>query len=426
VDYRSYTWEYAAIPIQEPDGTSWSLSALTGIVTPFSKIECSPNPEEARVNGYTVLSWPTIQVTDAADNTSTFSYNGRHQLTGAQYANGLTVANSYGSDGFLQKSIALQAQATNTYVIQNGELASRTAPLGLTLNFTHDLLGRLTGVGFPDGTTLSNVFNRLDVVAAKDRLGHWSYATYDDMRQLQTLTDRNGGTTLFSYCNCGGLAQVVDPVGNTNTYLRDYLGRVTSIVSAAGSLAIERDNLGQPFHISSTWDLEQWLGHNYQGLVTGVTNPAGTALSVLYDEHDLPVSVTDGAGVTITNQFDGLGRLTSRYNALGQVEYNEYAAQGLSYHYDGLWKLTSYGYDDAGRLSAISNPNQEVTQFGYDVPHRRVSLTDGRNHTKWWGFDIYGLQVAETNANSVLVKTKHDGRMDCGQGPHHLQPRQQR
>ena len=34
-----------------------------------------------------------------------------------------------------------------------------------------------------------------------------------------------------------------------------------------------------------------------------------------------------------------------------------------------------------------------------------MSLTDGRNHTKWWGFDTYGRQVAETNANGVLVKT---------------------
>ena len=78
-----------------------------------------------------------------------------------------------------------EPQATNTYVFQGGELASRTTPLGLTVSFTHDLLGRLTSVGFPDGTTVSNVFDRLDRVAWKDRLGHWSYACYDRFGQLR-------------------------------------------------------------------------------------------------------------------------------------------------------------------------------------------------------------------------------------------------
>ena len=44
-------------------------------------------------------------------------------------------------------------------------------------------------------------------------------------------------------------------------------------------------------------------------------------------------------------------------------------------------------------------------QFGYDPAGHIVSLTDGRNHTKRWAYDIYGRQIAETNANSVLVKT---------------------
>jgi len=363
-------------------------------------------PQTANVNGYPVLSWPMIEATDNLGNCSKLFFNARHQLSGVKQANGLTVTNLYGGDGFLQKSIAMDAQATNTYAFQNGELASCTTPLGLTLNFTHDLLGRLTGVGFPDGSTLSNVFDNLDLVAAKDRLGHWSYATYDSLRQLQSLTDRNGGTTLFSYCDCGGLTQVVDPVGNTNTYRRNYLGRVTNLVSAAGSVVIERDTLGQPFHVScSAWGLDLRLGHNYQGLRTGLRNLAGSALSVVYDEADMPVMVTDGAGVRTTRTFDSLGRLLTRDNGLTVVEDNYYSTQGLSSQYDGRWNETYYGYDSAGRLCAITNRNQEVTQIGYDVPHRRVSLTDGRNHTKWWAFDMYGRQVAETNANSVLVKT---------------------
>ena len=78
---------------------------------------------------------------------------------------------------------------------------------------------------------------------------------------------------------------------------------MTNIVSAAGSEVIERDILGQPFHVSSSWGLDLGLGHNYQGLRTGVTNPAGTASSVVYDEADRPMWVTDGRGVSVTNRL---------------------------------------------------------------------------------------------------------------------------
>ena len=223
--------------------------------------------------------------------------------------------------------------------------------------------------------------------------------------QLQSRTDRNGGTTTFSYCDCGALESLTDPGTNTTAYHRDYLGRVTNILSAAGSVLIERDNLGQPFHVSSSWGLDLRLAHDYQGLLTGVTNPAGPVSWTVFDAMDLPVSVTDARGVTVTNEFDGLGRLTYRYNAFGLVEYNTYSAQGISQHFDALWKPTSYGYDLAGRLAAITDANSVVTQVGYDPAGNIVSLTDGRNNTKWWAYDMFGRQIAETNANGVLVKT---------------------
>ena len=45
-------------------------------------------------------------------------------------------------------------------------------------------------------------------------------------------------------------------------------------------------------------------------------------------------------------------------------------------------RVTSYGYDPAGRLASITNANSEVTQFGYNPVGETTSLTDGRNHTK--------------------------------------------
>jgi RHS repeat-associated protein len=316
------------------------------------------------------------------------------------------VTNGYDADGFLQKSIALEAQATNTFTFSNGELASRTTPLGLTLNYSHDALGRLTRIAFPDGSTISNWFDRLDLRGRKDRLGGWTYATYNNMGQATAIVSPNNRTTSYGYCDCGALNSVTDPGNNTTTFLRNYLGQVTNVISAQGTTVIERDTLGQPVHVTSSYGLDLTYAHNLQGLVTAVNNSAGTAVSVIYDADDRPSIVTDAQGTSITNSFDGLGRVLSRWSAFGRFEYNVYSAQGLFQHYDALENLTSYGYDGAGRLTSVTNANLEVTRVGLDPEGNMLSLTDGRTNTKSWSYDIYSRQIAERNANGLQVKTR--------------------
>jgi RHS repeat-associated protein len=403
---RRYSYEYWDIPVDAGTGNAWSLSALKQITGPLGEPVLALNrPETAIVEGATVLNWPVVEETDAAYNVNRFFYNQRHQLIGAHYAKGLSVTNSYGANGFLQKSIALEKQATTTFAFASGELFSKTTPLGLTLTYSHDKLSRLTGITYPDGTSISKLYDRLDLVGEKDRLGGWSYASYDNMDQLISRTDRNGHSTTNTYCLCGGLASVRDPAGNTTTYTHDNLGRVSSISSAAGTASILRDSLGRAVLITSTYDLSLSRGYNLQGLVTSENNPAGAVFSAVYDEHDRPIQVTDARGVTTTTRYDNLGRVQYRWNPLGQIEYNAYSAQGLSRHFDGVGHETDYGYDGAGRLAAITNANQEVTQFGYDAADDLVSLTDGRYHPKHWAYDKYGRQVSETDANGVLART---------------------
>ena len=83
-------------------------------------------------------------------------------------------------------------------------------------------------------------------------------------------------------------------------------------------MVIARDILGRPFHVSSGWGLDAGPGHNYQGLRTGVTNAAGTVWSVVYDEADRPMWVSDGRGVSVTNQFDDVAWRGLRTMGLGR------------------------------------------------------------------------------------------------------------
>jgi hypothetical protein len=48
---------------------------------------------------------------------------------------------------------------------------------------------------FPDGSSVSNRYDRLDLAAAKDRLGAWSYFGYDALRQKVAETNANAVVT---------------------------------------------------------------------------------------------------------------------------------------------------------------------------------------------------------------------------------------
>lgn len=95
------------------------------------------------------------------------------RLTSITQPDELVTTNIYDDTGdyagFLKTRIDLGFR-TNHYTWLNGNLEWHTNELGLATKRTWDDLNRLTGIGYPDGTTVSNVYNKLDLVATKDRL----------------------------------------------------------------------------------------------------------------------------------------------------------------------------------------------------------------------------------------------------------------
>ncbi len=422
---RTYSYSYWDIPVDTGSGTAWSLSAFQSLTGPASgtPLISVSEPGTNAVGGYTVLSQPCLSVVNIVNDTNTFYFNSRHQLSGLHLARGLTVTNLFGSDGFLQKSIGVQTQATNTFGFYQGQLATNTTPLGLTLRHTYDPLGRHTGTVFPDNTSVSNIFDRLDLVARKDRLGNWSHAQYDNLDRLTQTVSRNNQTNRFEYCLCGGLESVADPLGNTNFYTRDNLGRVIGASSAVGTATLARDILGRPIHLTTSYGVDLKYGYNYQGLLVTETNAAGQLFALRYDVSDNLEYVTDAQGLAFRCEFDELGRIAARHDPADDVVQSYvYSAQGLAAVGDAYGNTNSYGYDSAGRLMSLTNANLEVTQVGRDAVGHITTLTDGRNHTKTWTYDIYGRQLTETDANNVLVRTNGydaNGRLTASWTPAH-------
>jgi RHS repeat-associated protein len=274
---------------------------------------------------------------------------------------------------------------------QAGNPSSITDDRNLTVANTWDGLNRLTGTVFPDGTSVSNIYKRLDLGATKDRLGNWTRYGYDGLQHLTAITNANNAVTFLSWCDCGSLSSIVDALNNTNTLNYDNQGNLTSVLYPDNtSLTYQFDLAGRMTNAFDGASRSVRLSYNNQGLATNLSGASGSLESIIYDALNRPISVTDANSVTVSNTFDAINELLKRTWPDGISESYGYSAAGLMAYTNRDQKVTRFGRDAAGRLTAVTNANQEVTQFGYDSLDNIISLVDGLQHTTRWQYNEYG------------------------------------
>lgn len=346
-------------------------------------------------------------ITNALGQVTRAAYDGATgNLTNLSLPCGLTASLSYyGSNALDPNGALLHTLAWSpigrslTFTWTSGLPYTVQDDLGLHLTNFWDGLNRLTGTAFPDGTTTSNVYDRLYVGAAKDRRGYWTNYGYDDLEHLISITDARTNVTTLGWCDCGALSSITDPLTNSTLLNYNNQGLLTNIVFAdASSVTYSLDLIGRVTGVADGLGKAVTFGYNNQGLVTGVSNANGCLESVVYDAANRPIQVTDANNITVTNQFDLLNRLTARFWPASIPEGFGWSTNGLVAYTNRNQKVTWFARDGAGRLTAVTNANQEVTQLGYNSLGQVTSLLDGRTSQTLWNYNQYGWLVSKTNA----------------------------
>jgi RHS repeat-associated protein len=338
-----------------------------------------------------------IAVTNALQQVTTVSWDSYANLTGIQFPSGesVTLNRNYlgsGPNALFPASVIFSPSGrcfTNSYYA--GLPVSITDDRGVTVSDTWDGLNRLTGTSFPDGTSISNVYYRLDLVAAKDRLTNWTYYAYDGLQHLTTLTNANNAVTYYSYCGCGSLEMVIDALTNYTTLNYDNQGNLTNVnFPDYSSINWQYDLAGRVTKAFDGANRYLQFSYNNQGLPINITGANGLLLQATYDALNRPISVTDANGITVTNQYDAINELLKQSWPDGICQGYGYSAAGLVAFTNRNQMPTVYGRDGAGRLIAVTNANLEVTLIGYDSLDNVNSLIDGLKHTNTWQYNQYG------------------------------------
>jgi RHS repeat-associated protein len=320
----------------------------------------------------------TIAQRDRGGRTTRMTYDAANRLVETIHPDAVPAS---GDDG----NPANNPRTRNEYD-RAGRLLASVDPNGRRTEYRYDAAGRRTQVIEPavDGSSATTV-TTYDATgrrtAVTDALGRTARFVYDAAGRMTTTihpdagpddgNDANNPRTVVDYDALGRKTVETDPDGRRTEYGYDPLGRLTSVVLAAGT-------------------------------------PSATTTTYAYDEQGNRITQTDAEGRATRFTFDRIGRETSRTLPLGQVETKTWTAAGEPATLtDFNGRTTAWTHDTVGRVSTIDYPNDADVQFTYTDSGQRATVVDGHG-TVTHVQDARDRLVRRTDAAGRVIEYTYD------------------
>ncbi|MGH9226665.1 MAG: RHS repeat-associated core domain-containing protein [Acidimicrobiales bacterium] len=305
--------------------------------------------------------------------------------------------------------------------------------------------------------------------AVIDPAGRRMTYAYDANGDLASRADRNGDVTRFAYDSRHNLLQIIDPLGRTgvrNEYDAD--GRLVKVIDADGhQVSLTHDLGADTEQVRDRRGNVSVFSYDSDGNVTAETNSESETTRHTYDGDGNELTTVDGLDRTTTRTFDGSRNLLTERTPLGHVTRFAYgpfdqvtktvdptgrttvnaydpatgnllsttmalteaaaddpgvvdacrvttrftfdAAGNVRTQTDALGKVTTNGYDGAGRLTSTEDPTGAVTRYGYDSTGNRISQTDALNRVTLFEYDAENRLVRTVHPDDSFTRTVYDG-----------------
>lgn len=254
---------------------------------------------------------------------------------------------------------------------------------GGSIDFIRDVEGRVTQIVDPLGETLDYAYDTLGRLESfsnqEDETFTFLYQNADHPYYLTDILDPNGDSVMSSaYDSEGRLVSQTDAGGNSFGFVHDIENFQETVIDRLGVKTVHNYNFDGDVVLTEIFDtsdmLVQSMAYDYdvRGNEIRVIDSLGYVTERTYDEQDNLLSetsmVTDEFGVvapvTTSYSYDAFGNPTRIADALGKETLFSYDANGnLETQTDALGNVTAFDYDPSGNLTRIIDPLGSETRF---------------------------------------------------------------
>ena len=383
----------------------------------------------------------------------TYGYDASGRLASVSYNTLPATSQSYNyTDGSFPFALtSITDEDDNAYASWTYDSYGR----GLTSELAGD--ADLTTLVYNDGTDGSRT-----ITNALGQQENYSFISFGGLPRLTQISRSNGSFSLYyilTYDTNSFVASVQDWDQHLTTYTNDMRGDPTVILEGSGSPAQRTTTITYDpswVHLPKTVvtpGLTTTYAYDGNGNPLTLTGTDTTTTQIPYPTNGqmrtwtlawsnfLPASVTPprGGGETTHFTFDATGALTNVNNALGQqwqitthtgggrpltiVDPNNVMTT-LTYS-PRNWLLTStvqtsggnrttaYGYDAAGNLTRVTQPDNSYYAGSYDPAHRLIQVADGFGNSINYTLDAGDDATASNIKNPSGVITRgHSATFD--------------
>lgn len=303
-----------------------------------------------------------------------------------------------------------------------GYLIGQTDGEGFKINLNHDIDSNTDSVTDRNGNTTVYIYDDTgNITEEKDALGNVTKYTYDQYGNELTVTDVLGNTTTREYNRYGEVTKETNALGFSTettynedgnpTVTKDELGRETrnTYNNGTGALTAITDAMG---HTTS-------IGYTAKGDLASISDPLGNTTSYHYMDvggKRLMSSQTDAAGNKTDYEYDSRGNQTAVKQrvvidgkATEIVTRRSYDDKGNALTYtDQNGSVTKYEYNKLDQLVKMTDPKGRVTQYVYDGNGSQIEVIypDGRKQIT--EYDANGNEIKSSCAFGICTETAYD------------------
>lgn len=293
---------------------------------------------------------------------------------------------SYYANGLVNTSTDARKVVTTLTQDSQGNPATSKTSTAPAITYVYDSIGRIKSLTDQEGAkTLFSYDKRSLLTGSTDPLNKNVSLTYYDDGTLWTKTDRNGRATTFTYTPTGKTNSIAYSGGSTVSFTYNQNDNLTKIQDSLGATTYGYDNANRLTGTTAPWGFAIGYDRDANGNITKITYPDNKTVSYTFDALNQVKTVSiDWLGKTASYNYDDAGRMTDL------TQFN------------GTY--TRYTYDDANRLTALEN---RLSNAGSPIATYAYTLDNNGNRTNITQNVPINLNAIASNTNFTMSLQKN-------------------